>query len=112
IELGYGTDDSNPNDAAGLNDVTFNNNVIYNWGYGIESAAGLVPDSTGPKSLKNVSFINNEIQQITSGDIVTQGGVLNTNTEHWSGNIYSAASTPPTPFSINHLSYSSAYWLA
>lgn len=112
IELGYGTDDSNPTDAAGLNDVTFNDNVIYNWGYGIESAAGLVPDSTGPKSLNNVSFIDNEIQQITSGDIVTQGGVLNTNTEHWSGNVYNTNSTTATPFSINHVSESSAHWLA
>ncbi len=112
IELGYGTDDSNPADAAGLNDVTFSDNVIYNWGYGIESAAGLVPASTGPKSLNNVSFINNQIQQVTSGDIVIQGGVLNTGTEHWSGNLYNTISTTPTPFSINHVSYSSSYWLA
>jgi hypothetical protein len=111
IELGYGTDDSNPNDAAGLNDVSFKNNVIYNWGHGIGSAAGLVPASSGPRSLNNVSFINNVIQQITSGDIVLQGGVLNTNAERWSGNIYNTPSTTKTPFSINHLSYSSSYWL-
>jgi len=112
IELGYGTDDTNPTDAAGLNNVTFNDNVIYNWGYGIESAAGLVPASAGPKALNNVSFINNQIQQITSGDLVFQGGVLNTSTEHWTGNIYNKVNAASMPFSINHVSYSSSYWLS
>jgi hypothetical protein len=112
IELGYGTDDSNPTDAAGLNNVSFSDNVIYNWGHGIQFAAGLVPASTGPKSLNNVSFIDNELQQIGNDDLVLQGGVLNTSTEHWSGNIYNTIGNPTTPFSINHVAYAASYWLA
>ena len=38
--------------------------------------------------------------------------MLNTLTEHWSGNIYNTVATPKTPFSINHVSYSSSYWLS
>ena len=110
ISVGYGIDDTNPTDAAGLNNVTFKDNIIYNWGHGIWTAAGLQPLYPGPKGLENVRFIDNQFQDI-SHELILHGGVLNTSAEQWIGNSYNTVSSA-SPFSINHVSYAAGYWLS
>jgi len=88
IALTYGAGVPNNSQAVGINDLTIQNNSIYNWHGGVRIDAGLVPGGKGATALNRVKIINNTFQQMT-GSILSVGGAMVSSQETWSGNIFS-----------------------
>jgi hypothetical protein len=88
IVLTYGTGVSNSSQAVGINDLTIQNNSIYNWHGGVRIDGGFVPGGKGPTAINRVKIINNTFQLMT-GSILSVGGALVSSQETWSGNIFS-----------------------
>lgn len=91
ISLTFGSGISNNNQAVGVNDVTIQNNIFYNWHSGVRIDGGFVPGGSGPTALNRVKIINNQFSSVT-GSILSVGGAMDYSQETWSGNQYAAGS--------------------
>lgn len=68
VETGSGV--SNTKDGVGVNDLTVENNLIYNWSRALYITGDFVPATTGFKGLNHLTLRQNEFQNIPS--VITQ----------------------------------------
>jgi hypothetical protein len=91
IKLTFGLGESNSEEAVGLNDLTIETNIVYDWYRGVYVDSGFTPGGTGITAMNKVNVRDNEFQNITDA-VLTQKDSINRQQEHWSDNIYSSAS--------------------
>ena len=91
IILAFGNAVSNQNQAVGINDLTIENNVVYDWRQSVRLASGLVPGGSGYNALRNLAVRNNDFQH-QSSSIIDHQCALNGGQERWSGNRYYSSS--------------------
>jgi hypothetical protein len=97
---------TNPQTAVGVNDLTVQNNIVYGWTKGVYINPGFAMGGTGRFAYNNVSFLNNEFQQVNTTPIVSHGPSYTPSVETWRGNRYSiqgsaSGSTPYFQTKIN-----------
>jgi fibronectin type 3 domain-containing protein len=90
IEFAPGDGDQNPQQEVGLNSVTFENNTVYNWGYGMYISNKYVDGSTGADGLTGVTIADNNFQDNVAGRIISHGNAFDPTQETWVGNTYSS----------------------
>jgi hypothetical protein len=88
IQLSYGSGLPNENEAVGINDLTIENNVVYNWYQAVWLTSGLVPDSTGPHALNGLIVRNNKFSNMISSLIVDHASPYSSTAETWQTNTY------------------------
>ena len=85
-------DGAQPNFATspGLNDLTIEGNVVYNWYRALWLNSDLVPGGTGPKSLNGLVVQNNDFQHMTANtySAIIHGPAFSSLKEQFSGNHY------------------------
>ena len=92
--LTYGSGVTNPADAVGVNDLTIEGNVIYDWTNGLHISNGLVPGGTGGTTLNDVTIRNNDFQRIQSQTVLYVGNDFTSSEIRVSGNRYNSAAGP------------------
>ncbi len=86
--LEYGIDNTNIEQAVGLNDVNIQGNIVYDWDAGLGVARGIQPGGTGNQALNRVTLRSNDFQEIRGTAILEHDGPLDLSQEHWSGGRY------------------------
>ncbi|HWE04303.1 MAG TPA: right-handed parallel beta-helix repeat-containing protein [Tepidisphaeraceae bacterium] len=89
INLMYGSDQINPQDSVGLNDVNILGNVIYDWNRGVYVEGGLDYGGAGLTALNDVNIQQNDFQDI-DGAVVQSDGAMDMSQLHFADNTYSA----------------------
>ncbi|MDB5333866.1 MAG: hypothetical protein JWP03_5017 [Phycisphaerales bacterium] len=89
ITLSYGSNQTDPQDSVGINDISFKNNIVYNWTTGVEVDSGQKPGGTGLTAFNRVSFTGNEFENL-SGPALKHRDPIYTSQEKWSGDVYFA----------------------
>ena len=97
---------SNPDDAAGLNNLLVENNIIDNWYRGIYVESGFTPGANGPLGFNDVQIRQNDFQHVT-GPVLTHSDPLYKTQEHWSADRYSADSNS---LQVNQKTMSLSQW--
>ena len=80
----------------GLNDLTVENNVVYDWGAGLLLNSNLVPGGTGLTAVNGLVVDNNSIQRTQTATVLSVGGQFDPTEEAFSGNRYDSAAGSPT----------------
>jgi hypothetical protein len=97
IEVTIPDPDDNGYKGIGLNDLTFERNVVYDWNKGMyinPSYDPNPPDDNDHLDIVNFTFRNNDVQALATTEVLNIGS-FNTTTEPFSNNQYgSAAGTP------------------
>lgn len=106
IQVSFGSNTVNPQTSVGVNDLTMQNNIVYGWTRAFYINPGFSLGGTGRFAYNNVSYINNEFQQIAATPIIFHGPSYNPNVETWRGNRYSiinsaGSSTPYFQLKVN-----------
>ena len=112
IWLSYGSDVTNVAQAVGINDLTIEKNIVYDWYSALGLNAGLVPGGVGATALNGLSIRNNEFSQMISSLIVEHDSPFGPLAESWQGNTYSDDSNPAGWFSLQSISTSLATWMS
>lgn len=89
ITLTYGLGDTNAQDAVGVNDLTLQGNIVYDWYRGIHVDGGFAAGGAGLKAFNNVRVQENDFQDIP-GPVLTHDDPLYKGQETWTGNRYSS----------------------
>jgi hypothetical protein len=108
----YTASTANPQQDAGINDLTFTGNTIYGWTKGLELEAGYVPGSSGPSSLSNLRVTNNAIQSLTSLPLLNHAIAFSRTAETWSDNRYNCTLSAVGTFLVNGAMKSFSDWKA
>jgi hypothetical protein len=87
ILLTMATNTLTPSVAVGENDLTIQNNIIYQWNRGIEEDGRFVPGGTGLYAFNNVTIQNNDIIG-SPNRLVRHDGKYVKSQEHWNNNRY------------------------
>ncbi|MDB5291765.1 MAG: hypothetical protein JWL69_3006 [Phycisphaerales bacterium] len=87
ITLSYGSFQSDPQDSVGINDITFKQNIVYNWTTGVDVSSGQKPGGTGLTAFNRVTFTGNEFENL-SGPALKHRDPIYTSQEKWSGDAY------------------------
>ncbi|HUU70620.1 MAG TPA: LamG-like jellyroll fold domain-containing protein, partial [Planctomycetota bacterium] len=97
IILSFGNAVSNQQQAVGINDLTIENNIVYDWKQSLRLVSGLVPGGSGFNALRNLTVRGNAFQHLGTSIIDHQCG-YNAGQEHWSGNRYYSSMAPGSWF--------------
>lgn len=89
ISLGVGSYIDNFEQTAGINDVTIQRNVIYNWQQGIRLSQSLKPGDPGPWGMNHVTIRNNDFQRLDA-EAILHDATYDAANEVWSNNRYNA----------------------
>lgn len=89
IVLTTGKDVKNPKDAVGINDVTIEGNVVYDWYKALEVSSALSATASGAQAISDVSIVKNDFQQIYSLQPVKAGSAAGSKHEWYHLNRYS-----------------------
>src|SRR5262249_25474250 len=76
-----------PDDAVGLTDTTFQNNIAYGWYRDVMIDGRFQPGGTGLYALNNMTMRNNDFVG-SPNRLIRQDGRYSIAQEHWSGNQY------------------------
>jgi hypothetical protein len=87
ILLTMATDTLTPSVAVGENDLTIQNNIIYQWNRAIEEDGRFQPGGTGLYAFNNVTIQNNDLIGSPNRVVRHDGKYVKTQ-EHWSNNRY------------------------
>ncbi|MDB5294898.1 MAG: hypothetical protein JWO31_881 [Phycisphaerales bacterium] len=110
INVSYGKSQANGELAAGINDLSIKDNIVYEWTRGLWVAPELTGAGTGPKSVNNLSFDNNDWQDVSSSNLVYQGiGTGNGNVTYANDRYYSGNGNG-APFYLAGRTYSMNGW--
>ncbi|HEX4796007.1 MAG TPA: right-handed parallel beta-helix repeat-containing protein [Humisphaera sp.] len=90
ITLQYGIGDTNADSAVGINDLTLQGNIIYNWYRGVHVDGGFTPGGTGLRAFDGVRIQQNDFQ-LVGGTAVAHDDPFYKGQELWSDNRYSSA---------------------
>jgi hypothetical protein len=96
ILLEYGQGVTNPAQAVGINNLTIEGNIVYDWTAGLSIESGMQPGGTGARALNHLAIRNNSFDRITGSEVFEQGTALNRAQESLSENTFSSA-TSKTP---------------
>ena len=110
ITLGYGTSVSNQSQATGVNNLTIEDNTVYNWYRGVSTASGLTPGASGYKGLNDLTVEDNDFQNVTSSKIVSHGGSYSSAEEDWDNNRYYDDASSSGWFNIGSSTTSLGSW--
>ncbi len=113
LQLSVGANSFNPATAVGINDLTLQDNIVYGWTQGVYINPALANGGTGRYALDDVSFLNNDFQQVAATPIVEHGTAYDAAVETWRGNRYSitGTATSSTPyFQLQNNSMTLAQW--
>jgi hypothetical protein len=95
INLEYGSGVTNPADAVGINDLTIDGNVVYNWTRALNLVSGLVPGGTGAQSVNGLTVTNNLFQRTQNTKLLSAGPSFMPSTEVFTGNCYDSSAGAP-----------------
>src|SRR5665213_1584411 len=90
IQFQPGENVINPQQEVGLNSVTVNNNIVYNWGFDLAINPLYADGTTGADGLSGLVVRDNQFQNNVPSRIVSHGNAYDSRYETWSGNIYSS----------------------
>jgi hypothetical protein len=91
LTLSYPGDGAdNGEQAAGINDLTVQGNVVYRWSKGIRFDTGFVPGGTGRTALNRVTIRANDFQQVLNERLLAHDSPLDPAQEKWEANRYDA----------------------
>ena len=99
IQLTFGSNSYNPTEGVGINDLTIQNNIVYNWNKAVYINPGFANGANNRFGYKGVSFLNNEFQQSVAAPAVFHGPSYSPAVETWSGNRYDSLSSA-APFQL------------
>ena len=88
IWLSPGLGVANPQQEVGLNSLTFSNNVVYHWGWGLFVSESFLPGTTGADALSGVVISNNRFDSMYASRVVNQAIPYDPRYEDLSGNTY------------------------
>jgi hypothetical protein len=90
FSLGYGSNVSNSGSGVGINNLTIENNIVYDWMQGMALAGNLRPGGSGYTSLNNLTVRNNDFQRVRweYHHIISHWMPVNRGEENWSNNRY------------------------
>jgi hypothetical protein len=101
IQLSEGKYLGLPSGTTGINDLTIENNVLYNWASALWIDGKMIPGGIGPFALNNLTVKNNDFQKTFSNKMVVLGGLFNPVEQQFSANRYFATEPDAYPFSVN-----------
>jgi hypothetical protein len=103
----------NPSEAAGLNDLTIENNIIHGWHQAMDYSWDFVNGGTGGTAFNNVTVRNNDFSVTdSSGQIVSHNSAYSSSSENWSGNNYNDSQNSNSWFTITGSATSPDVWRA
>ncbi len=105
-------DADNPQDAAGLNDLIIENNVVHNWYQAMDLSPDFIDGGTGPSAFHNVTVENNDFETTGQTRIISHNSTLYPSQETWSGNNYYNPQSQNGWFTIGHSTMSYDMWHA
>ena len=73
INLSFGNGVTNPSQAVGVNDLTIEDNVVYNWTRALYVNTAMVGGGSGYNSINAVTIRNNDFQRIQSTTVLYVG---------------------------------------
>jgi hypothetical protein len=88
IKLQVGSGAANDQYGVGINDLTIEDNIVFNWREGMSLAPTLQPGVKGPKGLNGLVVRDNDFQSPTSSRIVNHASPFDASAERWSNNRY------------------------
>lgn len=112
INLSVSNNQNNGDLAAGINDLTFKDNIVYKWERGVWINPSLTNGGSGPYSVKNLNFLNNDFQEIKLSNILYHGTPVVPGNEVLSGNRYHTQIAGGAPIFMAGSAYSLATWIA
>ncbi|MDB5290176.1 MAG: hypothetical protein JWL69_1417 [Phycisphaerales bacterium] len=112
IQFQPGNAVANPAQEVGLNTLTVEQNVVYNWGFDLSLSNQYQPGVPGSNDLSAVVIRNNDFQNNLTGRIVSHGDVYDPRFEIWSGNRYASNTAQSNWFTLQGVTMSYAAWLA
>ncbi len=112
IMLEYGSTVSNPADAVGINDLTIDSNIVYQWDKGLGIQDGLRPGGSGATGLNGLTVRDNVFQKIASPDVVQQGNALDSAAETFTGNQYGGSGADASLGVVQSQAVSWKRWVA
>ncbi|CAA9405773.1 MAG: hypothetical protein AVDCRST_MAG64-2042, partial [uncultured Phycisphaerae bacterium] len=112
INLSWGNSQANGQEAAGINDLTIKDNIVYEWTRGVWVNPELTGQGPGHKSVNNLAYLNNDYQNIKSSNIIYHGiGPQGTNVRMDDSRYFSNSSNG-APFYMAGRTYSLTGWTA
>jgi hypothetical protein len=111
IMLSYGTGGDNATNSVGVNNVTVQNNTVYDWHQGLSTNKDFLSGGTGYKAINDVVVKDNDFQTNSTSQIVLLNHARNAGEETWLGNDY-WASAASNWFSIQSTLKSFNAWTA
>ncbi|HEV8292471.1 MAG TPA: right-handed parallel beta-helix repeat-containing protein, partial [Tepidisphaeraceae bacterium] len=110
IQLSYGTYAGAPSGTTGINDLTIENNVLYNWASALWIDSRMVPGSIGSLALNNLTVRNNDFQMLRDPQMIVHGPLFNSAQEHFAANRYYSTQPVASWFSVNFTTTSFNTW--
>lgn len=110
IKLETATGASNASAGVGINDVTIERNIVYDWNQALNVGTNFVLGGTGQKGFNDVVIRNNDFQMTTSQKIINQPQAYNAAGEDFSNNRYYNASSSVGWFYLNKTKTSLDTW--
>jgi hypothetical protein len=89
ISLGVGSYIDNFSETAGINDLTIQHNVVYNWQQGVRIGQSLRPGDAGPYGMNGVTVRDNDFQRLDA-EAILHDAAYDEAAETWSNNRYNA----------------------
>lgn len=104
--------DTNGEQAAGLNDLTVQGNIVYRWSKGLKFDPGFVPGTAGRLALNRVTIRGNDFQQVFDGRVVMHDSPLDRAQEKWEANRYDVGRDEPSRLFLDGKSITFDRWAA
>ena len=91
IALNYGSGVTNQSQAVGVNDLTIEDNVVYNWYRGVYINTAMKGGGSGYNAINNVKIRDNDFQRIQSQTVLYVGSAFSSGQIALSGNRYNSS---------------------
>jgi hypothetical protein len=82
--------DTDGEQAAGINDLTVQGNIVYRWTKGLKFDGALEPGAAGRFGINRVTVRGNDFQQVVDGRMVMHDSPMDPAQEKWEANRYDA----------------------
>lgn len=112
INLSVSNNQNNGEMAGGLNDLTLKDNIVYKWQRGVWINPALKNGGSGPYSVNNLSFLNNDYQEIKLTNILYHGIPVQAGNETLSGNRYHQQNSGGAPVFMNGKGFDLQTWFS
>ena len=110
IKLSMGNPPDNLDAAVGLNDLTIQQNIVYDWYQALSTDSAYLPGASGFKALNGLVVRDNDFQQTISTRLLQHGNGYDGSAEMWDDNHYWDDSPASGWFSVNGTTTSFDTW--